>query len=492
MKKRPSVIRSLGFKYAERMLCQGTSFVIQIILARLLDPSDYGVLTILAIFITISQVFVQSGLNTALIQADDVEEDDYSSVFWVSLAIAILFYGLLYIGAPAIAQFFNMPLLTRVLRVLALILIPGALNSIQQARITREMKFKSLMWCSFAAALISGAIGIFFAYRGFGVWALVAQQLSNHTAISLLLMIVLCWHPRFVFNFARVRTFFTFGWKLLCSSLINALYQELQSFVIGKKYSSSTLAFFNRGKQFPNLVVNNINGSIQTVMLPVFSREQHNVERLKAMVRRSIVTSCFVLFPVLTLLAVTAEPIVHILLTDKWLPCVPYLQIFCFVYAFYPIHTANLQAINARGRSDWFLRLEIVKALLGIGILAASVYFFESPMAIAAGAAVSTIFSSLVNMYPNRFLLNYKFNEQVRDLFPSAACSLTMGGAIFLIRFASFSPWITLALQIIAGIVLYIGLAELFRLEPYLYIKRKVRDFFASRSNGRADEGLAS
>ena len=227
-------------------------------------------------------------------------------------------------------------------------------------------------------------------------------------------------------------------------------------------------------------------------MLPVFSRVQHNVERLKAMVRRSIVTSCFVLFPVLTLLDVTAEPIVHILLTDKWLPCVPYLQIFCFVYAFYPIHTANLQAINARGRSDWFLRLEIVKALLGIGILAASVYFFESPMAIAAGAAVSTIFSSLVNMYPNRFLLNYKFNEQVRDLFPSAACSLTMGGAIFLIRFASFSPWITLALQIIAGIVLYIGLAELFRLEPYLYIKKKVRDFFASRSNGRADEGLAS
>ena len=223
-------------------------------------------------------------------------------------------------------------------------------------------------------------------------------------------------------------------------------------------------------------------------MLPVFSREQHNVERLKAMVRRSIVTSCFVLFPVLTLLAVTAEPIVHILLTDKWLPCVPYLQIFCFVYAFYPIHTANLQAINARGRSDWFLRLEIVKALLGIGILAASVYFFESPMAIAAGAAVSTIFSSLVNMYPNRFLLNYKFNEQVRDLFPSAACSLTMGGAIFLIGLLH-SPWITLALQIIADIVLYIGLAELFRLEPYLYIKKKCATF-ASRSNGRADEGF--
>ncbi len=492
MKKGPSVIRSLGFKYAERMLCQGTSFVIQIILARLLDPSDYGVLTILAIFITISQVFVQSGLNTALIQADDVEEEDYSSVFWVSLAIAIFFYGLLYVGAPSIARFFNIPLLTRVLRVLALILIPGALNSIQQARITREMKFKSLMWSSFAAALISGAIGILFAYRGFGVWALVAQQLSNHTAISLLLMLVVRWYPRFVFNLTRVRAFFAFGWKLLCSSLINALYQELQSFVIGKKHSSSTLAFFNRGKQFPHLVVNNINGSIQTVMLPVFSREQHNVERLKAMVRRSIVTSCFVLFPVLTLLAATAEPIVHILLTDKWLPCVPYLQIFCFVYAFYPIHTANLQAINAQGRSDWFLRLEIIKAFLGIGVLAASVFLFESPIAIAAGAAVSTMLSGLVNMYPNRFLLNYKLREQMRDLFPSAACSLVMGSAVFLIRLAAFSPWVTLLLQLVAGTVLYIGLAELFKLEPYLYIKRKGRDLFAARSKRQLDERSAS
>lgn len=458
----------------ERCGYQGVSFVVQIILARLLDPTDYGVLTLLTIFISISQVFVQSGLNTALIQRKDVTEKDYSSVFYVSLSIAVALYIILFFASPFIAAFYDMPALKDVLRVLALILIPGAFNSIQNAKIAKEMQFKKLMYCTLIAVIISGVVGISMAYLGYGVWALVGQQLSNQISICLIMMFVVKWRPKLTFELHRIRLLFGFGWKLLCSSLLDTIYRELQSLVIGKKYDSGTLGYYNRGKQFPDVIVNNINGAIQSVMLPALSERQDDKVSMKSMMRRSIVTSSFLIFPLMVGLAVTAEPLISLILTDKWLPCVPYLQVYCFIYAFWPIHTANLQALNAQGRSGIFLRLEMIKKFYGLITLMITVFCFQSPLAIALGSAVTTLLSCFVNASPNKKLLNYSYLEQMKDILPNGGIALLMGTIVYCVTFLQLSNWLTLLIQIVLGITVYIGLAELFKLECYIYLKNMI------------------
>ncbi len=478
-----SVIKSLIYKFLERCGHQGIAFIVQIILARLLDPTDYGVLTLLTIFITISQVFVQSGFNTALIQRKDVTEKDYSSVFYLSLSIAIILYMVLFLIAPFIAAFYKMPQLKNVLRVLAIILIPGAFNSIQNAKIAREMQFKQLMYCTLGAVIISGAVGIAMAYMGFGVWALVGQQLANQISICFIMLIVVKWRPMAVFELSRVKVLFSFGWKLLCSSLLDTIYQNLRSLVIGKKYDSGTLGYYNRGKQFPELIVNNINGAIQSVMLPALSKEQDNKERMKSMMRRSIVTSSFVIFPLVVGLAVVSEPLISLILTDKWLPSVPYLRIYCFIFAFYPIHTANLQALNAQGRSDQFLKLELIKKFLGVIVLLITVFCFDSPLAIAMGGAVTTLISCFVNTAPNKKLLNYSYFEQMKDILPSMIISIIMGAIVYCVLFLQLPALITLIIQILLGIIVYISLAWIFKLECFSYLISMAKSFKKSRKS---------
>ncbi|MGN0613938.1 MAG: lipopolysaccharide biosynthesis protein [Porcipelethomonas sp.] len=476
-----SIITSLIYKFVERCGCQGISFVVQIILARLLDPTDYGVLTLLTIFITVSQVFVQSGFNTALIQRKDVTRKDYSSVFYLSLSIAVVLYIVLFFAAPFIADFYDMQQLKDVLRVLALILIPGAFNSIQNAKIAKEMQFKKLMYCTIVSVVISGTVGIVMAYMGFGVWALVGQQLSNQISICIIMLLVVKWRPMAVFEISRVKQLFSFGWKLLCSSLLDTVYQNLRSLVIGKKYSSSTLGYYNRGKQFPEVIINNINGAVQSVMLPALSKEQDNKARMKSMMRRSIVTSSFIIFPLVTGLAVVAEPLISLLLTDKWLPCIPYFRVYCFIYAFLPIHTANLQALNAQGRSDKFLQLEVIKKCYGIIVLLITVFCFDSPLVIAMGGAVTTLISCFVNASPNKKLLNYSYLEQMKDILPSMAVSLIMGAVVYCVLFLGLPSWLTLIIQVALGVVIYVALAEIFKLECYSYLKNMARGFLKKR-----------
>lgn len=479
MNENRQIVTSLIYKFIERIGYQGISFVIQIILARMLDPTDYGVLTMLTVFINISQVFVQSGLNTALIQKQNVDELDYSSVFYVSLGIAILLYGILYVCAPWIADFYRMEELESVLRVLALILLPGALNSIQNAKIAREMKFKKLMYSSMGAAVISGIVGIIFAAADFGTWALVAQQIVNQISICIILLGVLKWRPHLLFSLERVKVLFSFGWKLLCSGLIDTIYNNLQSLVIGKKYNSETLGYYNRGKQFPQLIVENINGSIQSVMLPALSKRQEEKKKMKALMRRSIITSSYVLFPMMVGLAVVAKPLVSLILTDKWLPCVPYLWINCFVYAFMPIHTANLQALNAQGRSDQYLKLEIIKKSYGLLILCITVWLFHSPMAIAMGNACTTVISCFVNAFPNKKLLHYSYFEQMKDILPSAVVAILMGIIIWPISWLPLPQVALVFLQIVCGIVIYILLSVIFKLDAILYIWDKLKKIIA-------------
>lgn len=477
-----SVIKSLFFKFSERCGYQGIAFIVQLILARLLDPTDYGVLTLLTIFINVSQVFVQSGLNTALIQRKDVTEKDYSTVFYVSLTMAVFLYALLFFTAPFIGEFYDMPLLKNILRVLAINLLPGAFNSIQNAKIAREMRFKQLMYCTFGSVVLSGIVGITMAYLGFGVWALVGQQLTNQVFVCLLMLIVVKWRPKPVFEFDRLKVLFGFGWKLLCSNLIDTIYKELQSLVIGKKYKSGTLGYYNRGKQFPELIVNNLNGAIQSVMLPALAQYQDDKEKMKSMMRRSIVTSTFIVFPIVMGLGVCADSLISLLLTDKWLPCVPYLRVCCFIYAFYPVHTANLQAINAQGRSDVFLKLEVIKKIYGLAILCITVFCFKSPLAIAMGSAFTTLISCFVNASPNKKLLNYSYAEQMKDIIPAMALSVVMGALVYCISFIGLTNWFTLIIQIVAGIVIYITGAKLFHIESFEYILSIIKEIIGKKT----------
>ena len=468
------IITSLLWKFIERIGTQGIQFIVMIILARFLLPEDFGLIVVVTIFISIATVITQSGFNTALIQAKKIDGIDLSSVFYLNLFIATILYITLFFLSPYIASFFEQPQLTLVLRILSISLFFGAFNSIQHTIIARGMQFKKLFVSSLSGTILSGIIGITMAYSNLGIWALVMQQLLFHFIMTVTLWYTVKWRPQLSFSMERLGRLFSFGWKLLLSSLIDTIYSNIKNLIIGKQFSTSTLGFYNRGEQFPSVIVNNINGSILAVIFPALSSQQDNVKRMKEMMRRAIVTSSFIVFPMMIGLAVIAEPLVKVLLTEKWLPAVPFLQIFCAIYALWPIHTANLQAINALGRSDIFLKLEIIKKLLGILILIITIS--HGVYAIAIGSIVSGIISSFLNAYPNIILLNYSIKEQFSDLCPSLLISLIMGGVIYTIHWLDLPDIMTIFVQVFFGVILYIGLAKLFRLECYTYLFMTIKE----------------
>ncbi len=473
------IVSSLFWKLIERSGSQGIQFVIQVILARLLAPQQFGTIAIVMVFINIAQVFVQSGFNTALIQKKDADDVDFSSVFYLSLALAGILYLIIFLSAPIIARFYKDDILVPVIRVLSLTLFFGTLNSIQNAYIARNLMFKKLFKSSLGAIIISGSFGLFAAYQGLGVWALVVQQLTNQMTISIIMWFTVKWRPKFIFSIARVKDLFSYGWKLLASSLLNTLYLEIRTLFIGRMYTSSTLGYYNRGQQFPKVIVSNIDGSIQSVMLPTLSAHQDDKKKVKDMMRRAIMTSSFLIFPMMIGMAVVAEPLVKIVLTDKWLPAVPFLQIFCISYALIPIHTANLQAINAMGRSDIFLRLEVVKKLLGLVILGISLPF--GVYAIAIGQVISAIISTFINVYPNKHLLNYSYREQWADIMPSLVLAVIMGITVYMFNLINIAAWKVLGLQLVVGVGSYIGLAKIFRVESLSYLIATLTNLFKRR-----------
>jgi len=467
-KLRKVIISSLFWKLMERGGTQGIQFIVQIVLARLLLPEDFGTIAIVMVFISLARVFVQSGFNTALIQKKDADEVDFSSVFYLSLSVAALLYILIYFTAPFVAEFYRDPILAPVLRVIAFTLFFGAFSSIQNAYVARNMMFKKLFYSSVGAIIVSGTTGIIAAYMGLGVWALVIQQLINQILITIIMWFTVKWRPSLVFSFKKVKKLFSFGWKLLASSLLNVLYLDIRTLIIGRIYTPSVLGYYNRGQQFPKVIVSNINGSIQSVMLPTLSAHQDDTKRVKEMMRRAIKTSSFMIFPMMIGMAVVAEQLVRIVLTDKWLPAVPFLQIFCISYALMPIHTANLQAINAMGRSDIFLRLEIIKKVVGLIILGISLQF--GVYVIALGQVLGGIISTFINAYPNKELLDYSYKEQWLDIMPSLLISIAMGAFVYSFNFIGISAWKILVIQVVTGTIIYIGLAKVFKLESFSYL----------------------
>lgn len=370
--KNRNILSNFLWRFAERCGAQLVSFVVSIVLARILSPEDYGTIALVTVFTAILQVFVDSGLSTALIQKKDADELDFSSVFYFNFSMCLVLYAGMFIAAPYIAIFYEDMALTFIIRVLSLTIVISGVKGIQQAYVSRNMLFKRFFFSTIGGTIFSAILGIGLAYAGYGVWALVAQQLSNTMIDTLILWITVKWKPKKEFSWKRLRTLFSYGWKLLVSSLLDTVYNNLRNLIIGKMYSSSDLAYYNQGDKFPKIIVTNINTSIDSVLLPTMSNEQDDRNRIKSMTRRAIKTSTYVMAPLMMGLAFCAEPIVRIVLTDKWLPCVPFLRLFCISYMFWPVHTANLNAIKAVGRSDWFLKLEIIKMVVGLVFLLSS------------------------------------------------------------------------------------------------------------------------
>ena len=469
MANEKSISKGLFWKLLERFGVLGIQFVLQIILSRELGPGPSGALAIMLIFTNLANVFVQHGLNTALIQNKDVTEEDYSSVFWMSIGVEAILYVVIFFTAPLIATVYDMPDIVAPLRVLALMLFPGALNSVQLAKITKEMQFRKVFVSNLAAIIISGGVGIAIAYLGGGLWALVAQSMLNVFVACIVMRFTSKLKLHFKCNFSRVRVLIKFGWKILVSSLIDVLYQDLRSIVIGYKYDKNTLGFYTNGKKFPQFLINGINGAVQSVMLPALSSNQDEKSKVKAMMRSSITLSSYIIFPLMAGLAAVATPLVSLLLTDVWLPCVPYMQIYCFTFAFYPIHTCNLQAINAMGRSDMYLKLEIVKKTYGIAALVIAVLFFDSPVAIAMTGVITGLISCFVNAAPNKKIVGYSYGEQIKDILPAFLLSVIMLVAVLAIGWlVPVSPILLLLIQIPSGIIIYFGLSAIFRIKAFM------------------------
>ena len=469
-----TTIKNFIWRFAERCGAQGVSFIVSIVLARLLEPSVYGTIALVTVFTTILQVFVDSGLGTALIQKKDADDLDFSSVFYFNFTACLVLYFGMFVSAPYIAKFYGDETLVPVIKVISLTLVISGVKNIQQAYVSRNMLFKRFFFSTIGGTIASAFVGIFMAYIGMGVWALVAQQLSNATIDTIILWVTVKWKPKRMFSWKRVKELISYGWKLLVSALLETVYNNLRNLVIGKLYSSADLAYYNQGDKFPKLIVTNINTSIDSVLLPTMASAQDDSARVKNMTRRAIKTSTYIMAPLMIGLAFCANTIVELVLTEKWLPCVPFLQIFCITYMFYPVHTANLNAIKAMGKSDIFLKLEIIKKIVGMALLLSTMWF--GVMAMAYSLLVSCVLNQIINSWPNKKLLNYGYLEQLKDILPGILLALFMGICVYFVSFLPISIYLILVIQVVLGATIYIGISAILKLDAFEYLWNTVKE----------------
>lgn len=458
----------------ERFSVQGIQFVVMIIMARILTPDDYGLVGMLTIFIAVSQSLIDSGFSQALIRKQDRTETDNSTVFYFNIAVGIVLYAILYICAPLIARFYQEPILTPLARVIGLGLVFNSLAVVQRALLTLTLDFKTQAKASLIGAIVSGLIGITMAYTGYGVWAIVTQQLVNFGIVTILLWLFSKWKPILAYSWASFRELFSFGSKLLASGLIETIYRNIYLIVIGKVFKAADLGYYTRAHQFSDFASSNITGIFQRVSYPVLCTIQNDDARLAVAYRRILCTSAFVIFPLLMGLAAVARPLIITFLTEKWLFSATLLVPLCFSAMWYPIHAINLNLLQVKGRSDLFLRLEIVKKFVGVSILCATI-----PMGLLAmcwGALLSSIICLVINTHFTGKLIHLGFFKQMKDLFPTLLLSIGMGMIVYLtVTYLDFEPWVLLVLGVLEGAVIYITSAKILRFKEFEEIYSIIR-----------------
>lgn len=447
-------VKGVIWSAVDRFSAQGIQFVFSILIARLLVPEDYGVVAMLGIFMAVSQTFIDSGFGTALIRKIDRTEEDFSTVFYFNIVVATLFYFALFFAAPAIANFYNTPLLESITKVVALNLIIGSLSGIHNAKLSIAIDFKSRAKISIASTLLTGAVGLWMAYAGYGVWALVVQNLFSSAIRTVLLWVIVKWYPKLVFSWKSFKELFSFGSKLLASALLDTLYNNIYTLVIGKVFSSSTLGVYSKANALAQFPSSNITSVLQGVTFPVLSTIQNEDDRLADAYKRFLRLSAFIVFPLMIGLSAVADPLIRLALTDKWEGAIILLQIICFAMMWYPIHAINLNILQVKGHSDYFLKLEIIKKVQGVIILLITI-----PMGVIVmcyGKVIGGIIALIWNTYYTKKLIGYGFFAQLKDLMPVLFHSLIMYLIVLLVVHFMPTLWLKLIIGILSGIIYYI------------------------------------
>ena len=456
-------VKGVVWSSVDRFFSQGIQFIFSILIARLLLPSDYGTVAMLNIFLAISQTFIDSGFGTALIRKIDRTEEDFSTVFYFNIAAALAFYGILWFTAPYIADFYDIPLLKDITRVVALTLVFGSFSGIQSARLSIAIDFRSRAIISITVTLVTGALGLWMAYSGYGVWALVMQSVVSSLLRTILLWAFVRWMPKLVFSWKSFKELFSFGSKLLASGLLDTAYNNIYTLVIGKVFSSSALGAYSRADSLAQYPSSNITSVFQGVTFPVLSSIQNEPERLTSAYKKFIRLSAFVVFPLMIGLSAVADPLIRLVLTDKWEGAIYLLQIICFSMMWYPVHAINLNLLQVEGRSDYFLKLEIIKKIQGVIVLCITI-----PLGLVTmcyGRVVSSVLCLVYNTYYTKKLIDYGFASQMKDLLPILAHSLVMGVIVWMIVLFLPSLWLQLVVGVIAGAAYYLVGAYIMRFD---------------------------
>lgn len=462
-------IKGTMWSAVENVTKLGVTFVVSIILARLLSPEEYGLIGILTIFIALFNAIVDSGFTNALIRKQDATDTDYSTVFYTNLILSLFLAAVLYLCAKPIAVFFERPELVALTKVMSSVVVINALAIVQRARTTKAIDFKTQTKITFISSIGSGAIGITMAYMRYGVWALVGQQISNQLFSTIFFWIYNRWMPKLIFSWSSFKEMWAFGSKLLASNLIATIWQEIYQVVIGKCYTPSTLGLYTRAKQFADLCSSNLTAVVQRVSYPVLSSIQDDRERLKLAYKRVIKTTMLPTFVLMLGMAACAKAMIQVLIGDQWLGCVPMLQIICTYGMLYPLHALNLNMLQVQGRSDLFLKLEIIKKIIAIGPLLLGI-FVDIYWMLAATLATGII-SYYLNAYYSGPFLNYSIKEQIKDILPSFGVAVSMVVPVYAMSFMSMSPYLILPLQIIVGAIITIVMCEATKLSEYIEIK---------------------
>lgn len=447
----------------------GVTFLVSIILARLLSPEEYGLIGILAIFIALFNAIVDSGFTSALIRKQDATDTDYSTVFYINLVLSLFLATILFLCARPIAVFFERSELVTLTRVMSTVVVINAFAIVQRVRTIKAIDFKTQTKITFISSIGSGSIGITMAYMGYGVWALVGQQISTQLLSTILFWIYNKWIPKLIFSWSSFKEMWSFGSKLLASGLIDTAWKEVFQVVIGKCYSPATLGLYTRAKQFADLCSSNLTSVVQRVSYPVLSSIQDDRKRLKLAYKSVIKATMLLTFVLMLGMAACAESMILVLIGEKWLECVPMLQIICTYGMLYPLHALNLNILQVQGRSDLFLKLEIIKKIIAVGPLLLGI--FVDIYWMLAGTFVTGIISYYLNAYYSGPFLNYSIKEQVKDILPSFGVAISMAVPVFAMNFIPMSPYIMLPVQVVVGAIITISICETTKLPEYLEIR---------------------
>ena len=469
------------WKFMERICAQVVSLIVSIVLARILMPDDYSIVSIVTIFFTFCNVFISGGLNTALIQKKDADVEDYSTVLHTSMFAALILYMVMFFLAPSIANLYNKQILIPVIRIMSLTFFINAFKSVLSAYTSSNLQFKKFFFSTIVGTIISAFVGIYMAINGYGAWALVAQQMTNSLLDTLILYLTTKYRIIFKVSFKKLKSLFSYGWKIFVSSIISVIYDQINPLIVGVKYTSKDLAYYSKGQSYPGLINSTISDTLQSVLFPIMSKVQDNKEMVLSVTRKYIKVASYVIFPMMIGLFSVSDIFVEVVLTEKWLPIVPYIQIFCFSYMLNIIQVGNLQAIKAIGRSDITLILEIVKKSFYLIIIILFVILSKNPIVLALSSIVCTVFATVVNTYPNRKLLGYKYKYQLSDLLPNLIISIIMGIVVYLMKYIQISKFLILILQVFIGVIIYILLSKLTKNENLYYLIDYVRSYFRKR-----------